>query len=64
MLGDVIHLKSPPAETSKRTLCGMVEGQEPRGTTSQFSGHRPKPTIKVTLGHPFQEQSVAARNFQ
>lgn len=27
MLGNVIHLKSPPAETSERTLYGIVEGQ-------------------------------------
>ena len=33
MLGGVIHLKSRPAETSKRTLRGMVEGQVPRETT-------------------------------
>ena len=50
MLADVIHLKSPLAETSKRILHGMVEGQEPRETTSPFSGHPTRTTIKVTLG--------------
>jgi hypothetical protein len=60
MLGDVIHLKSRPAETSKRTLRGMVEGQEPHETTSPFSGHPSRPLSKITLGYLHQQQSVPA----
>jgi hypothetical protein len=57
MLAGVIHLKSPLAETSKRTLRGMVEGKN-RETTSPFSGHPTRPTSKVTLGYLHQQQSV------
>jgi hypothetical protein len=62
MLGGVIHLKSRPAETSKRILRGMVEWQELREITSPFSGHPTRTTIKVTLGYPHHEQSVPDGN--
>jgi hypothetical protein len=50
MLGGVIHLKSAPAATSKRTLRGMVEGQKGARLLLHFSGYQHRTTIKVTLG--------------